>query len=245
MSTPATSQVPLLTVRGLQASYGRIRVVNGVDLDVAAGELLVLLGPNGAGKSSLLGALAGIVRGEGAISLQGRVLNALSAERRAASGLAFVPERRGNVFASMTVTENLELGLRLAPLERREAIRARILGLFPILRERMDAAAGMLSGGEQQMLAIGMALGREPQVLLLDEPSQGLAPLIYDLLQQAFIVLREQGLALLVAEQNLSFASRIADRYVVLSHGAFVAAGEPQQLQGVDDLMQLYMQVEA
>ena len=239
-----TSSQPALSSRGLIASYGRIRVVHGVDLQIERGELVVLLGPNGAGKSSFLGALAGVVRGRGEVLLDGRPLTDLSAERRAAQGLAFVPERRGNVFSSMSVAENLELGLRLAPRERRDAIRARILDLFPILTERMAAPAGMLSGGEQQMLAIGMAMGREPRVMLLDEPSQGLAPVIYDLLESAFAKLCQEGMSLLVAEQNLPLAARIADRYLVLSHGAIVAGGDPQQLKGVDDLLALYMHAE-
>ncbi|MCC6247802.1 MAG: ABC transporter ATP-binding protein [Rubrivivax sp.] len=240
-----STMAPTLHAQALTASYGRIRVVHGVDLELRPRELLVLLGPNGAGKSSLLGAMAGIVRSGGQLSLLGRSLAGLAAERRAGLGMAFVPERRGNVFSAMSVAENLELGLRLAPRERREAIRAHILELFPILTQRLDSPAGMLSGGEQQMLAIGMALGREPKVLLLDEPSQGLAPVIYDLLEEAFRRLCREGLSLLVAEQNLPLAARIADRYVVLSHGSLVAAGDPHELHGVDDLMALYTQAEA
>ncbi len=235
----------VLQVQALSASYGRIRVVDGVDLQLAAGQLTVLLGANGAGKSSLLGAIAGTVRGGGAIVLDGLPLSGLSGERRAVRGLAFVPERRGNVFSAMTVAENLALGLRLCPVARRETVRERVLSLFPILADRMDAKAGMLSGGEQQMLAIGMALGREPRVLLLDEPSQGLAPVIFDLLRDAFVQLRRQGLALLVAEQNLAFGAQIADRYLVISHGELCGAGDGRSLREVDDLVQLYFDVPA
>lgn len=227
--------------QGIGASHGRIRVVDGVALGVASGELLVLLGANGAGKSSLLGALAGTVQGRGTASLGSQDLMRLSAESRSAAGLAFVPERRGNVFSSMTVAENLDIGLRLTPVARRTEVRERIYGLFPILTQRLQAKAGMLSGGEQQMLAIGMALGREPRVLLLDEPSQGLAPVIFDVLRDAFVALRSLGLALLVAEQNLPFAAQIADRYVVLSHGGLVGEGSGHALQGVDDLMSLML----
>lgn len=209
----------------MSATYGPVQVVFDVDLDVRRGELVGLLGPNGAGKSSLLGALAGAVRGRGELLLEDKQLNAVPVHRRAANGLAFVPERRRNVFSSMTVGENLALGLRLLPQERRAHVRERILELFPILRERMDAVAGMLSGGEQQMLAIGMALGKEPTVLILDEPSQGLAPVVLDILQRTFETLKQDGLALLVAEQNLAFASKVADRYLVLSHGVIVASG--------------------
>jgi len=241
-SPPASA---ILQGEGLGASHGRIRVVEGVSLRLMAGELAVLLGANGAGKSSLLGAMAGIVRGAGRLSLDGRSLSGLSGEARAARGLALVPERRGNIFSAMSVAENLELGLRLSAPARRPVIVERILALFPILKERMQARAGMLSGGEQQMLAIGMALGREPRVLLLDEPSQGLAPVVFDQLCDAFAELRRQGLTMLVAEQNLLFAAQIADRYLVISHGHLVAEGGGQELRGIDDLMALYMDVEA
>lgn len=243
-AAPKASDSTLLTARSICASYGRIQVVFDVDLDLRRGEVLGLLGPNGAGKSSLLGALAGSVRGRGEFTLDGKPMGALSTHQRAAQGLAFVPERRGNVFSGMSVNENLELGLRLSPANRRADIRKRILGLFPILNERMDAKAGMLSGGEQQMLAIGMALGREPAVLILDEPSQGLAPIIFDVLQHAFETLKREGLAMLVAEQNLSFAANISDRYVVLSHGSIVAAGGKEDLQKRDELLAAYMDVE-
>lgn len=237
-TTPAAT---LLRGEALSAAYGRIRVVEGVDLELHASELTVLLGANGAGKSSLLGAMAGTVRGTGRLALGQRALDGLSSEARAALGLALVPERRGNVFSAMSVAENLELGLRLSAPARRPAILERILALFPILSERMQAKAGMLSGGEQQMLAIGMALGREPRVLLLDEPSQGLAPVVFDQLRGAFAELRRQGLAMLVAEQNLPFATQIADRYLVISHGHLVAEGPGDAIDGIDDPMALYM----
>lgn len=230
-----TSQV--LCGRGLGAAYGRIQVVFDVDIDVRRGELVSVLGPNGAGKSSLLGAIAGAVRGRGQLNLNGTTLDGLAAHRRAGRGLAFVPERRGNVFSSMTVAENLEIGMRMAPKERREAIHDHIAGLFPILMQRLDAKAGMLSGGEQQMLAIGMALGREPHVLILDEPSQGLAPVIFDLLHRAFDTLKAEGIGLLMAEQNLPFAAQVSDRYLVLSRGGIVSSGDRDGLKHHDQLM--------
>lgn len=241
----STASSEVLSGRALGAAHGRIRVVENVDLVLRAGELVVLLGANGAGKSSLLGAMAGVVQGSGKLVMQGQALDGLTCEARAHRGLALVPERRGNVFSAMSVQENLALGLRMTSVERRVQVLQGILTLFPILEQRMSAMAGMLSGGEQQMLAIGMALGREPRVLLLDEPSQGLAPVIFDLLRDAFAALRERGIAMLVAEQNLPFASQIADRYVVIAHGHLVAAGDRQALQGVDDLMSLYMGAEA
>jgi branched-chain amino acid transport system ATP-binding protein len=243
-SASLTAGSPLFTARSIGAAYGRIQVVFDVDLEVRSGELLGLLGPNGAGKSSLLGALAGSVRGGGELVLGTQSLQSLAAHQRAAHGLAFVPERRRNVFSGMTVQENLALGLRLCQLHRRAQVRDRILQLFPILQERMGATAGMLSGGEQQMLAIGMALGKEPSVLILDEPSQGLAPVVLDILQRTFETLKQEGLALLVAEQNLAFAAKISDRYVVLSHGAIVASGGKEGLQQRGALLAAYMDVE-
>lgn len=231
----------VLCGHGLGAAYGRIQVVFDVDIEVRRGELVGILGPNGAGKSSLLGAIAGAVRGNGELSLNGIALTGLPAHRRAGKGLAFVPERRGNVFGSMTVAENLEIGMRMAPKTRREAIHEHIGGLFPILMERLNAQAGMLSGGEQQMLAIGMALGREPDVLILDEPSQGLAPVIFDLLHSAFETLKKEGIGLLMAEQNLPFAAQVADRYLVLSHGVIVSSGDRDDLKQHDQLMAAYL----
>lgn len=241
--TPNTTdrQGPVLRGTALGAAHGRITVVSDVDIALCKGELVALLGPNGAGKSSLLGAIAGAVRCTGGLELNGASLNRLPTHLRAARRLAFVPERRGNVFSAMSVAENLAIGLRLSHPDKREAICASITELFPILHQRLHATAGMLSGGEQQMLAIGMALGREPDVLILDEPSQGLAPVIFDLLQNAFDVLKRRGIALLVAEQNLPFAARIADRYIVLSHGAVVASGGKADLQRHDELLSAYL----
>lgn len=238
--TPVT---PLLVGRSIKAAHGPIQVIFDVDLELRSGELLGLLGPNGAGKSSLLSALAGAVRGWGDLTLAGKTISSLAAHQRAAQGLAFVPERRGNVFSAMSVEENLALGLRLAHPRRRAEVRERILHLFPILHQRKEAKAGMLSGGEQQMLAIGMALGKEPSVLILDEPSQGLAPIMLDVLQRSFETLKQEGFALLVAEQNLAFAAKISDRYVVLSHGSIVASGDKEDLQQRDALLAAYMDV--
>ncbi|MBV5271042.1 MAG: ATP-binding cassette domain-containing protein [Afipia sp.] len=224
----------VLAARGLHAFHGRIEVVFGVDFALASGEILVVLGANGAGKSSLLTAIAGGIRSDGALELAGNSIAGLSTQQRAEKGLAFVPERRGNVFAPMSVAENLEIGLRLSPRDRRPHIRKGLFDLFPILREREDAQAGALSGGEQQMLAIAMALGREPSVLILYEPSHGLAPMIFDLGSV-------QGIALLVAEQNLPFAGQIADRYFVLSHGVVAAEGGKGDLSDHADMLDAYI----
>ena len=219
-----------LHVEHLSARYGRIEVCRDVSFDAADGEFLVVLGPNGAGKSSLLGAIAGVVAGGGDIRIGGEMLQRKLARQRAGMGLALVPEGRRNLFSPLTVEENLQLGLRLLPAAERQAMQASLHSMFPILSERPRQPAGLLSGGEQQMLAIAVAIARRPSVLLLDEPSQGLAPVILDLLVEAISALRAIGLTVVLAEQNHRFASRLADRYVVLQGGDIVGGGTGAEL---------------
>jgi ABC-type branched-subunit amino acid transport system ATPase component len=232
---------PVLSATNFNVSHGRIQVVFDVSLQVYAGEMLAVLGSNGAGKSSLLGGIAGVVNNRGSVTVKDVNLERLPAHVRSFKGISFVPERRGNIFAAMSVAENLEIGLRLTPADRKEAVKTDILELFPILTKRMPIVAGMLSGGEQQMLAIGMALGREPSVLVLDEPSQGLAPTIFDLLEDTFNTLKKRSMAILMAEQNLPFTTRNADRYIILSQGEQVAEGERSDLHDHVKIMELFM----
>lgn len=212
-------------VEAVSARYGRIEVCRNISFAVADGEFLVVLGPNGAGKSSLLGALAGSVDGGGTIRIGGRPLQREPARRRARMGLAFVPEGRRNLFSPLTVEENLQLGLRLLPPSDRGMMRGLLHDMFPFLSERSRQLAALLSGGEQQMLAIALALARRPSVLLLDEPSQGLAPVVLDQLVQVIGALHRIGLTVLLAEQNYHFAARLADRYVVLQGGEIAGGG--------------------
>jgi ABC-type branched-subunit amino acid transport system ATPase component len=239
------TDAPILVCQGMRARYSSIEVVHGVDVDVRAGEMVALLGSNGAGKSSLLGAIAGTISGQGSVQVRGIELGKMPAHQRAHNGLAFVPEQRGNIFSTMSVAENIELGLRLLPPDSRKACHDQIVELFPILAQRSTTPAGVLSGGEQQMLAIGIALGRNPAVLLLDEPTQGLAPAIFDVLENAFNVLRQQGIALLLAEQNVPFAERVADRYIVLSHGETVQTGMKEDLRDLEGIARAFMGVVA
>jgi branched-chain amino acid transport system ATP-binding protein len=232
---------PVIECRDLTAAYGRIQVVSGVTLEAAAGEVLAIIGANGAGKSSLLGALSGTVRSTGSVQLGGRRLDGLSANQRALRGLAFVPEARRNIFRAMSTAENLEIGLSLQPRGDRAATLDLICELFPILRDRMAVSAGMLSGGEQQMLAIGVALGRNPRALLLDEPTQGLAPAVFDVLQVALARLQASGVALLLAEQNLAFTARVASRYVVLVHGQIAASGQGNEMADLEAISLTYL----
>ena len=219
-----------LQVNALKARHGRIEVCRDITFNAGDGEFLIVLGPNGAGKSSLLGALAGSVDSDGEVLLNGRALQQLPARRRARLGLALVPEGRRNLFSPLTVEENMQLGLRLLPVAEHGAMRASLQAMFPILASRASQPAGLLSGGEQQMLAIAVALARRPSVLLLDEPSQGLAPVILEQLVELIGGLRSLGLTVVLAEQNHRFAARLADRYVVLQGGEIVVGGTRAEL---------------
>ncbi|MGY4471954.1 ABC-type branched-subunit amino acid transport system ATPase component [Bradyrhizobium sp. LB9.1b] len=232
---------PALSCVNVSARYGRITVVSDVTLDVTPGEMVAVLGANGAGKSSLLGSIAGTVSGSGRIDIKGQQVGSYPSHKRATSGLSLVPEQRRNVFAAMSVKENIELGLRLLPIAERDDQRDFIMGLFPILKERQSAGAGMLSGGEQQMLAISLALGRKPDVMILDEPTQGLAPAVFDTLQHAFDALKNRGLAMILAEQNVPFAARVADRYVILSQGSIVREGPGSDLSNPEDIAEVFL----
>ena len=235
----------VLACENLHVGYGRAEVCTNISFSVHAGEIMALLGPNGAGKSTLLSALAGIRldnrRWRGTISLAGEDVTSMPAERRPSAGLAFVPEGRGNIFVGMTVDENIQLGLRSSPSGERERIETMILEVFPALPALMKAKAGLLSGGEQQMVSIAMALASEPKVLILDEPTQGLAPAILDVLVAAFAQLRSRGMGLLLAEQNQSFAAVQADRFVVLNHGDLVSTGTSEQLSNRDEIAAAYL----
>ena len=219
-----------LQVNGLRARHGRIEVCRDISFNAGDGEFLIVLGPNGAGKSSLLGALAGSVDSDGEVLLNGRALQQLPARRRARLGLALVPEGRRNLFSPLTVEENMQLGLRLLPPAEHDAMRSSLQAMFPILASRASQPAGLLSGGEQQMLAIAVALARRPSVLLLDEPSQGLAPVILEHLVELIGGLRLLGHTVVLAEQNHRFAARLADRYVVLQGGEIVGGGTGDEL---------------
>jgi branched-chain amino acid transport system ATP-binding protein len=230
-----------LRISNLHAGYGRIEVCRELALEVADGEFLAVLGANGAGKSTLLGAIAGSVTSRGAVDLNGRTLTGMNARKRARGGIALVPEGRRNLFFSLTVAENMQLGLRLLPAAARSRMEEELFSMFPILSTRRTQAAGLLSGGEQQMLALAVALARKPSVLLLDEPSQGLAPLVLQNLVQQIGSLRRLGLTILLAEQNYRFAAQLCDRYVVLLSGEISAAGDWDELQDADHVARALM----
>ena len=234
---------PLLRVRGLTVSYGQIEAVRDVSLDVLTDSITTIIGPNGAGKSTTLNALAGLLPSHGRIEFEGRDLGAIGVEDRVDAGVVFVPERR-ELFADMTVAENLQLGgyrFRRAPRGQQMAALDAIYATFPRLRERRDQRAGTLSGGERQMLAIGRALMCRPKLLMLDEPSLGLAPLIVAAIFKIIVRLREDGVAVLLVEQNARAALKIADSAYLLERGTIVLAGAADTLAADPKLMESYL----
>jgi branched-chain amino acid transport system ATP-binding protein len=224
MSAGASS---LLDVRALDVRYGAIVAVRGVDLHIDEGEIVAIVGPNGAGKTSLLSTIAGIVRPRtGSIALAGRSLTGIALEDVVRHGVALVPEGR-NIFATLTVEQNLRLG---ATIRRDADVAGDIAGVFKdfaILGERRNQPAGQLSGGEQQQLAIARALLSRPRLLLLDEPSLGLAPAIIDNVYARLAAVRASGVSILLVEQNAARALGVADRAYVMSRGAFTLEGSP------------------
>jgi branched-chain amino acid transport system ATP-binding protein len=238
----ADSAVPVLTCRDLSARYGRIVVTRDVSFDVRGGEVLAILGPNGAGKTSLLSSIAGLVRSSGHVILDGQRIDGLPAHTRARRGLAYVPEGRA-LFADMSVRENLAQGLRLA--DDPEAGHDLALEMFPRLDERMNQIAGMLSGGEQQMLAIARAIVGQPRLLILDEPTQGLAPQVHKILVDGISHLRALGLGVLLVEQNHAFARLVADRFILIRSGEKVGEGSGEQLDNRDAIKAMYLGLDA
>ena len=211
---------PLLAVEDLQAWYGESHILHGVTFDVREGEVVTLLGRNGAGKTTTLKSIMGIVANRsGSIRFEGRESIALSSDRIARAGIAFCPEERG-IFASLGVEENL----LLPPVVRPGGLSLeQIFDLFPNLKERLGSSQGTkLSGGEQQMLAIGRILRTGARLLLLDEPTEGLAPVIIQQIGKTIGALKEQGFTILLVEQNFRFASTVADRYYVMEHGRII-----------------------
>jgi branched-chain amino acid transport system ATP-binding protein len=235
----------MLEVHDLQVAYGQAPALWGVSFTLRARELLCVVGPNGAGKTTLINALAGVLRSRGGrIVLEGRDITALPPHRFCEAGLAIVPEGR-RLFGSMSVLENLEIGslLASAKAKRNESIE-QVLALFPALKPKLAQAAGELSGGQQQMVAIGRALMARPRILLLDEPSLGLSPLI---VQEMFAAIRrvneEAGTAVLLVEQNVATALRVAHRAYVLEEGRMVAEGTPDELMSRDEIRRAYLGV--
>jgi branched-chain amino acid transport system ATP-binding protein len=231
----------LLSLEEVTTYYGQMRILEGVSLQVDAGELVSLLGGNASGKSTTLTTVLGIVRPRsGRVLIDDEVVNDFDVPKRISRGLAIVPENR-RLFGQMTVRENLELGAVLRSGENLDEDFERVHTLFPRLHERRDQLAGTLSGGEQQMVAMGRALMSRPRLLLMDEPSMGLSPA---LVQQNFRIIKEvheSGVAILMVEQNATMALSIADRGYVLSTGEIVLEGAAKDLLASEDLKRAYL----
>src|SRR5262252_9588778 len=231
----------LLRLDGVTTYYGQMRILEGISLRVEPGELVCLLGGNASGKSTTLKTILGVVRPRsGRVLLDGEDVTSWPVPKRIAKGIAIVPENR-RLFGQMTVKENLELGAILRGRDKLDADFARVHALFPRLLERRQQLAGTLSGGEQQMVAMGRALMSRPRLLLMDEPSMGLSPA---LVQQNFQIIKEvheSGVAVLMVEQNASMALSIADRGYVLSTGEIVLDGTAADLLRSEDLKRAYL----
>jgi branched-chain amino acid transport system ATP-binding protein len=230
----------LLEVEGLEVSYGAVRALRGVDLYVDGGEIVGLVGANGAGKSTLLRAISGLVKvRSGSVKFLGAEFGRAATTRIVAAGIAHVPEGR-RVWPDMSVSENLRLGGVIAGGGEAERLE-RALTLFPELRDRLRQKAGTLSGGEQQMLAIGRGLMSRPKLLMLDEPSLGLAPVIVQRLKELFATLKQDGLTILLSEQNARLALGATDRAYVLAEGRILTSGTPHDLLENADLISAYL----
>ena len=232
----------MLDVQDLQVAYGQAGALWGVSFTLRERELLCVVGPNGAGKTTLINALAGVLRSRGGrIVFEGRDITALAPHRFIDAGIAIVPEGR-RLFGSMSVLENLEIGSLLpgAKARRAQSLEA-VLTLFPVLKEKLQQAAGELSGGQQQMLAIGRALMSRPRLLLLDEPSLGLSPLIVGEMFNTIRRVNDEGTSVLLVEQNVATALRVAHRAYVLEEGRMVAEGTPSELLSRDEIRRAYL----
>lgn len=232
----------MLRVEGVQAGYGNIPVLRGIDLEVGEGELVTLVGGNGAGKTTTLRVISGLLRPwAGTVSLNGMRIDRLRPHEIVSLGLVHVPEGR-RLFPRMTVMENLELGARRAEGGRRKAENLRrVFSLFPVLEERKGQLAGTLSGGEQQMLAIARGLMAAPRILMLDEPSQGLAPLLVRRIFEAIEEINREGTTILLVEQNVQHALRLAQRGYVLENGRIVLHGRGPELLEHAHLKRAYL----
>jgi branched-chain amino acid transport system ATP-binding protein len=233
----------MLSLAGLTAHYGLAQVLFGIDLALEKGEVLVLLGRNGAGKSTTMKAVMGLLPPSGgAVSFDGARIDGMPSHRIARLGLGYVPEDR-RVFAGLTVAENLDVGRQEKRPGAPQWDEERLYALFPRLGELRHRRAGQMSGGEQQMLSVARTLMGNPLCLLLDEPSEGLAPVVVDAMAEAVLALKREGLTVLLSEQNLSFARRVADRAAILETGRIRFTGTMAALAADESLARAYLAV--
>ena len=231
----------MLEVQGLHAYYGKRHILQGVDFNVRQGEIVALLGRNGAGRSTAIKTLMGEVRPHGAIRFKGARIDGLKPHEIARRGLGYVPENR-DIFPTLTVRENLLLGMK----SRRAAGRwtmEQLFALFPMLAARADTPGGVLSGGEQQILAICRTLMGDPDLVMIDEPTEGLAPQLIDVVRELLENIARRGVAILVIEQRLTIALRIANRLYVMGHGRIVFEGSPDEMRRNDSVRREWLEV--
>ena len=233
----------MLAVEGLHAHYGRAHILAGVSLEVAAGEVMVLLGRNGAGKSTTLKAIMGLVPpSAGRVVFRGRDIAGMEPFEIARLGLGYVPEER-RIFTELTVMENLEVGRRPAPPGIAPWTPERLFALFPSLAAMRDRPGGRMSGGEQQMLTIARTLMGNPRLILLDEPSEGLAPVVVERMAGAIRALKADGLSILLSEQNLHFARAVSDRATIIEKGRIRWSGTMEALMAAPEVREQYLSV--
>jgi branched-chain amino acid transport system ATP-binding protein len=231
----------MLEIKSLEAGYGQMKVLHGVDLSISKGEIVALLGSNGAGKSTLNNNVSGVFRPTGGrILFEGQNITGMRSESVVDLGIVQVPEGR-RIFPNMSIRENLELGSYRRGKERRAENLEKVVAIFPRLEERFGQLAGTLSGGEQQMLAIGRALMTEPRLLILDEPSLGLSPLLVEEMFALIQSLNKQGLAIFLVEQNVMQSLEIADRAYVMENGVVVLSGAAKDLIDDPELKKTYL----
>ncbi len=234
-------KLPLLKVNGLHVYYGAIHAIKGISLEVNEGEIVTLIGANGAGKSTTLNTIAGLLKPrQGTVAFGGMPVGGTGASKMVYKGLSLCPEGR-RIFQQMTVKENLEMGSFSRPKDELESSMAQVYGFFPRLKEREKQIAGTLSGGEQQMLAMGRALMSKPRLMMLDEPSMGLAPI---LVEQIFEIIREMnraGTTILLVEQNAQMALSIANRAYVMETGRITMEGNARELMNDDNVRKAYL----
>jgi len=231
----------ILEIRGLHAWYGKCHILHGVDLRIGQGEIVSLLGRNGVGRSTLVKAVMGQVSATGAVRFKGESLLGLKAYQIAHKGLAYVPENR-DIFPTLTVEQNLVLGQKKTKAAGRWSL-ADMYRMFPRLEERRSVAAGFLSGGEQQMLTLCRSLMGDPDLIMIDEPTEGLAPKIVALVAEYLLALKEKGISVLLVEQKLAIALEISQRVYVMGHGAIVFEGTPEALRANAPIRQEWLEV--
>jgi branched-chain amino acid transport system ATP-binding protein len=236
-----TGPVPMLEVENLHAYYGKSHILDGVHLSVREGEIVSLLGRNGVGRSTTIKAIMGQVDKTGSIRFRGAQIDGLRTYAIARRGLGYVPESR-DIFPTLTVRQNLQLGMKSRTAGGRWSMRD-MFGLFPVLEERVDTPAGVMSGGEQQMLTLCRTLMGDPDLVMIDEPTEGLAPMIVTLVARLFDEMKSRGVSILLVEQKLTIALRISQRLYVMGHGQIVFEGTPDELRANEAVRKEWLEV--